>query len=124
MTTDIDDIEIQDAHVSDYEWVASLVKDGLDDALMDAVNSQYGANTVRYLLEEGADPNIADDWGDYPLDIARYYKSQEVIALLEAHGAEEKGECRSTRYLMERSYIDGMAEAHRVLRNFGCDPYF
>lgn len=87
MTTDTDDIEIHDAHVSDYDGAAKLVREGL----MEAVNEQYGVWSVKYLLEHGADPSLLDEYGDSPLDIARYHNDQEVIDELISHGAEGEG---------------------------------
>ncbi|XVF60808.1 hypothetical protein PTKIN_Ptkin08bG0077700 [Pterospermum kingtungense] len=43
---------------------------------------------VQLLLDRGADVDPNDRWGSTPLADAVYYKNQDVIKLLEKHGAE------------------------------------
>ena len=57
-------------------------------ALMNAVASEAeGADTVRLLLEHGADPNAKMTEGETPLDWAIYKGDRAKIAVLEQHGA-------------------------------------
>ena len=57
-------------------------------ALMNAVASEAeGAETVRLLLDHGADPNARMTEGETPLDWAIYKGDREKIAVLEQHGA-------------------------------------
>ena len=46
-----------------------------------------GAETLRLLLERGADPNVETTEGERPLDWAVYRADQPKIAVLEKHGA-------------------------------------
>ena len=50
--------------------------------LMTAVQNRQ-VNVVRFLLENGVDPNIADDYGHTALDFAREDNNQALIELLE-----------------------------------------
>ncbi len=45
-------------------------------------------DAVKCLLEEGADPNIVDDSGKTPLQIAKAGGLEDFTTLLEAHGAK------------------------------------
>ncbi len=57
-------------------------------ALMNAVSSEAeGADTVRLLLEHGADPNARMAEGETPLDWATYKGDRAKIEVLEQHGA-------------------------------------
>src|SRR4051812_47159880 len=57
-------------------------------ALMNAVASEAeGADTVRLLLEHGADPNARMTEGETPLDWATYKGDRAKIQVLEQHGA-------------------------------------
>lgn len=54
---------------------------------------------VRYLLSEGADPNIKDFLGNTPLHLATICSNGAIVALLLNHGATsqsgEDGSCRT-----------------------------
>jgi N-acyl-D-amino-acid deacylase len=57
-------------------------------ALMNAVASEAeGADTVKLLLDRGADPNATMTEGETPLDWAIYSGDRAKIQLLEQHGA-------------------------------------
>lgn len=43
---------------------------------------------VKLLCRHGADPNVADRWGNRPLDDAKSANHAECIAILEEHGAK------------------------------------
>jgi ankyrin repeat protein len=56
--------------------------------LLTATASEFAsAETLRILLEHGADPNAPDTEGERPLDWAIYRGDQAKIAVLEKHGA-------------------------------------
>jgi ankyrin repeat protein len=56
--------------------------------LFTAASSELaGAETLRLLLERGADPNAESTEGERPLDWAIYRADQAKIAVLEKHGA-------------------------------------
>jgi ankyrin repeat protein len=56
--------------------------------LLTATSSEFaGADTLRLLLEHGADPNVQDTEGEKPLDWATYRADQAKIAVLEKYGA-------------------------------------
>jgi ankyrin repeat protein len=131
MTTTGDTI-MHAAGVGDFELLVRLIEADADvneldsgsTALMIAVEEDYAREVfVKYLLEHGADPNIPNVDGDSPLDIARYHKDAATVDLLLSHGAKGK-DGPSTKEVNERAYIDGMAEAHRVITNLGGDSYF
>lgn len=45
-------------------------------------------DAVKCLLESGADPNIGDDFGKTPLQLAKDSGGEELVNLLEAFGAK------------------------------------
>lgn len=49
---------------------------------------QGNTHVLRLLLDGGAQINAKDRWGSTPLADAIYYKNNDVIKLLEAHGAQ------------------------------------
>lgn len=56
--------------------------------LLTAVASERGgADTLRLLLDRGADPNVRTTEGESPLDWAMYKGDRAKIAVLEQHGA-------------------------------------
>lgn len=56
--------------------------------LLTATSSEFaGAETLRILLEHGADPNVQDTEGEKPLDWATYRADLAKIAVLEKYGA-------------------------------------
>ena len=55
--------------------------------LTGAASELAGAETLRVLLEHGADPNASDTEGEKPLDWATYRSDQAKIRLLEEYGA-------------------------------------
>jgi len=56
--------------------------------LLTAASSEFaGAETLRVLLEHGADPNVQDAEGEKPLDWAMYRADQAKIRMLEKYGA-------------------------------------
>lgn len=60
---------------------------GVTPLLTVAASEVAGAESLRVLLEHGADPNVADAEGEKPLDWATYRDDRAKIALLEQHGA-------------------------------------
>ncbi|ETN87035.1 ankyrin repeat protein [Necator americanus] len=50
--------------------------------------SHYQVDTVRYLLEQGMDPHVVDEFGTTPLSVAKEKNFQEIIELLEAAAAK------------------------------------
>lgn len=60
---------------------------GLTPLLSASASEHAGAETLRALLDHGADPNVQDSEGEKPLDWAIYRGDKAKIAVLEAHGA-------------------------------------
>ena len=57
-------------------------------ALLTAVTSEAaGADTLKLLLDRGADPNVRTTEGESPLDWALYKNDRSKIQVLEEHGA-------------------------------------
>ena len=57
--------------------------------LVTATSSELaGADTLRVLLEHGAEPNVVTNEGERPLDWAVYRNDREKIAVLEQYGAK------------------------------------
>ena len=84
-------------------------------ALYVAVDETYYGLAID-LLEHGADPNIPDNEGDFPLDIAKYShlfrrsKDTEMVdALVKAGGKCKDGP--SARELLDDKIYDGFAHA-------------
>ena len=84
-------------------------------ALYVAVDETYYGLAID-LLENGADPNIPDNEGDFPLDIAKYshlYRrsndTEMVNALVKAGGKCKDGP--SARELLDDKIYDGFAQA-------------
>ena len=84
-------------------------------ALYVAVDETYYGLAID-LLENGADPNIPDNEGDFPLDIAKYshlYRrsnnTEMVDALVKAGGKCKEGP--SARELLDDKIYDGFAQA-------------
>lgn len=59
----------------------------LHAALIDGLGGDRLYETVRLLIEGGADPNLADANGDTPLALAQRRGLADVVHLLEANGA-------------------------------------
>lgn len=111
------------------DWNYPLVKDLLEKchdvnyrdelgrtALMAAVE-EGNEHIVQLLLANGADPNIADDDGDYPLDIARYRKDNVIIQLLVERASLSK-EGPSAKELRDDEIYAGFELANIVKQGF------
>jgi ankyrin repeat protein len=89
------------ATLDDPAEISALIKAGakLDTtdhrhmtALMMAVaTDRVNLAIVQRLIEAGADPNVADRYGETALDWARKYRNPAVLAALEKAGATGKG---------------------------------
>ena len=53
-----------------------------DSALHFAITSGDHPQKVLLLLQHGADPAIANNWGKTPLELARFHKRSQCIAIL------------------------------------------
>ncbi|KAK6754687.1 hypothetical protein RB195_013587 [Necator americanus] len=74
--------------------------------------SHYQVDTVRYLLEQGMDPHVVDEFGTTPLSVAKEKNFQEIIELLEAAAAkrgssENSGSAEICRANMIGEFIAG-----------------
>lgn len=91
-------------------------------ALYVAVDSTYYGLAI-HLLERGADPNIPDNDGDFPLDIAKYShlyrhsKDSEMVDALTKAGAMCK-DGPSARELLDDKIYDGFAHASAMKNLF------
>jgi hypothetical protein len=78
--------------------------------LLTAASSEFaGAETLRVLLEHGADPNLQDTEGEKPLDWATYRVDQAKINVLEEYGATRGAGPRRTAVAPPRN--GGIADA-------------
>lgn len=84
--------------------MAHLINLGVDVNSLDSARVRYRRGTplhgavcgrqpaaVRFLLENGADPQVADVWGVTPIEVARKSENEEMIAMLEGAAAQGTG---------------------------------
>lgn len=69
---------------------------GQTPLLTAAASERAGADTLRLLLEHGADPNAEDVEGEKPLDWAEYRRDASKIRVLELYGATRGNGPRQT----------------------------
>ena len=82
------------------EVIKQLLADGMDIEMPDkeGLTAMYRASnndqreTVLFLLENGADPNTRDKWGNTPLDVTL---SGDIEALLRQHGGKTAEELKA-----------------------------
>jgi ankyrin repeat protein len=82
------------------ELIKQLLADGMDIEMADkegltamyrAANNDQKA-TVSFLLEQGADPNTRDKWGNTPLDVTL---SGDIVELLRQRGGKTAEELKA-----------------------------
>ncbi|XP_015876539.3 integrin-linked protein kinase 1 [Ziziphus jujuba] len=84
------------ANEADLDGIRELLDSGIDVNFRDIDNRtalhiaacQGLTDVVALLLQRGAEVDPKDRWGSTPLADAIYYKNQDVIKLLEKHGAK------------------------------------
>ena len=82
---------------------------------MNAVTSEAeGADTLKLLLEKGADPNAEMTEGERPLDWAIYKGDKAKIQVLEQFGAM-RGRDRDGRRSRRRRLVESATRARRSL---------
>lgn len=57
-------------------------------SLMTHCSSSSSQDILRFLLERGADPNLADSDGDTPLETAVWSEREDAVEILIQHGAD------------------------------------
>ncbi len=85
-------------------------------ALMTAASSEQASpDTLKVLLEHGADPNAEDSEGERPLDWATYRADQGRIDVLRQHGAERGKGPRQQTYPAPEGVADAATSINRSL---------
>jgi len=90
-------------------------------ALKCAAGRPNHADVVRYLLESGANPNLADSHGQTPLISAAEQNQLENIKLLVAHGAALNGQDNRGFTALRAAAEYDRVDIARVLIDSGAD---
>ena len=78
---------------------------------------------VQFLLDKGADPNKATDYGGTPLYEATFRKHSKVVKLLLEGGADpNKGNHYETKTPLARAVFNGQEDVVKLLLDSGADP--
>ena len=68
--------------------VTAMNRKMLNDALISAMDWEWW-DEIKILIDQGADINIQDPWGDTPLHRAAYFGNIEMVQLLLKKGANK-----------------------------------
>ena len=86
-------------------------------------HARWGNTTMtKWLLDNGADPDLQDGTGDAPLHIAANYDMADVIPILVAGNADIETTDRRGNTPLHRSVMPGNLKATRMLLELGADP--
>jgi ankyrin repeat protein len=79
---------------------------------------------VRFLAENGADPNMVNEFGDPPLIDVAFLGNAEVAEILLANGADPNGRSRTRDNVLHCAVRSGNSRLVRMLLDAGADPTY
>ena len=79
-------------------------------------------NVVQILIDKGADPNKANQWGQTPVNLAALAGHKDVVKLLLDKGADPNEASRSGTTPLHRASIEGHKYAVQLLLERGAEP--
>ena len=96
-------------------------RDGGQTALLAAtINKQI--DIVSYLLEKGADPDLADVTGQSPIFWAAENKHPEMVRTLIEHGADVNAKTGAGEVALTRAVVHHNVTIVQLLMDAGADP--
>ena len=121
---------VKAAKDGDIKDVQSLVAGGVDVNGTDnnctpliAAVTENKQEVVAFLLQNGANPNIADNMGQTPIFWAAYNENLEIIKLLITAGADVNFKSNTGEVAIMRAVAWGNKAVVQALIDAGADPH-